>query len=398
MTTTVTDLRSGPAASSAANGASTSTAPSRGNSDRLIRFACANIARRPERFVLSVTGIGLAVMAVVVVRTISLGYAASGSASLHDVLQGSPLWVVSQAGVHYDPQVEAILPTGPAPRVTVPEGWRAQRTVAGVWSSPAGRLALYGRSDVPDGVAEIGTSAAAKLSVATGDQITVGAAELVVAVAGSSASVKVAPEVAIAAVGDNGWWTFSPPAAVSHDRNLGEVLGAELGLPSSTDPAATPGPGDAGLVYDTVNGSGLVTFEQQFTALFAGKVNASALGLVSTVGLALGFVIAVSSFLAAVQERRREFGIMSSIGLADEVLYFFLVESAIVFLAAYLAGVLLSGVAVAVVVPDMTGLANWLQAAGNVAGYLPAMAIVGALVPVHRLLQQRPVSLLEDPA
>jgi hypothetical protein len=31
-----------------------------------------------------------------------------------------------------------------------------------------------------------------------------------------------------------------------------------------------------------------------------------------------------------------------------------------------------------------------------VAAFLPAMAIVGALVPVHRLLQQRPVSLLGD--
>ena len=61
-------------------------------------------------------------------------------------------------------------------------------------------------------------------------------------------------------------------------------------------------------------------------------MTSSTLGLISTIGLGLGFVIAVSSFLAAVQERRREFGIMSSIGLADEVLYFFLVESAIVFL------------------------------------------------------------------
>jgi ABC-type antimicrobial peptide transport system permease subunit len=115
---------------------------------------------------------------------------------------------------------------------------------------------------------------------------------------------------------------------------------------------------------------------------------------VSTVGLVLGFVIAVSSFLASVQERRREFGIMSSIGLADEVLYFFLVESAIVFLAAYLAGALAAGVAVALVVPGLATLGGWLQAAGMVAAYLPAMAIIGALVPVHRLLQQRPVSLL----
>ena len=38
----------------------------------------------------------------------------------------------------------------------------------------------------------------------------------------------------------------------------------------------------------------------------------------------------------------------------------------------------------------------WLQASGMVAAFVPAMAIIGALVPVHRLLQQRPVSLLGE--
>ena len=80
-----------------------------------------------------------------------------------------------------------------------------------------------------------------------------------------------------------------------------------------------PDPNGHGLIYDTVSGSGPLTFEQKFSALFSGKVTSSTLGLISIIGLGLGFVIAVSSFLAAVQERRREFGIMSSIGLADEV-------------------------------------------------------------------------------
>ena len=75
--------------------------------------------------------------------------------------------------------------------------------------------------------------------------------------------------------------------------------------------------------------------------------------------------IAVSSFLAAVAERKREFGIMSSIGLADEVLYFFLVESGITFLTAYLVGVLGAGVAVALVIPEIATLTAWGQAAGT---------------------------------
>jgi ABC-type antimicrobial peptide transport system permease subunit len=114
------------------------------------------------------------------------------------------------------------------------------------------------------------------------------------------------------------------------------------------------------------------------------------------IGLVLGFIIALSSFLAAVAERKREFGIMASIGLADEVLYFFLVESGIIFVAAYLVGVLGAGAAVALVIPGIATPMAWLQASAMVAAFLPAMAIVGALVPVHRLLQQRPVDLLGD--
>ena len=57
---------------------------------------------------------------------------------------------------------------------------------------------------------------------------------------------------------------------------------------------------------------------------------------------------------------------------------------------------LLAGAAVAVVIPTIATVSAWAQAAGTVAAYLPAMAIVGALIPVHRLLQQRPVSLLSE--
>jgi ABC-type antimicrobial peptide transport system permease subunit len=188
------------------------------------------------------------------------------------------------------------------------------------------------------------------------------------------------------------------PAADAGRTDLGQLLGSATGLPSTTNPAVQPLAGGRGLVYDAVGGSGPVTFAQKFSAMFAGQVTSSALGLISTIGLVLGFVIAVSSFLASVQERRREFGIMSSIGLSDEVLYFFLVESAIVFAVAWLVGISLAGVAVWLVVPQLATAMAWLQAAGTVAAYLPAMAVIGALVPVHRLLQQRPIQLLGDAA
>ena len=51
-------------------------------------------------------------------------------------------------------------------------------------------------------------------------------------------------------------------------------------------------------------------------------------------------------------------------------------------------GVAAAGVAVALVIPGIATPTAWLQGVAMTAMFLPAMAIVGALVPVHRLLQQ----------
>jgi hypothetical protein len=66
----------------------------------------------------------------------------------------------------------------------------------------------------------------------------------------------------------------------------------------------------------------------------------------------------------------------------------------VIFVAAYALGALAAGAAVLVLAPGVAPAGAWLQAAALAAAYLPAMAILGALVPVHRLLQQRPVTLL----
>ena len=362
----------------------------------LVRFALANIRRRPERFALSVLGIALAIACVTVVRTISASFAITGADSVTDVLHGAQLWAVPAAGVSYDAEAQALVANGPAPVFAAPQGWTVTRTLSGRTEINGDAVSLRGDDQTPGGQAVLGAPLAERLNLKPGDRTVVGGRSLLVDVSGTGQSITVSSSLAESVVGANGWWLIFAPPGEEKRRDLGQAFGASVGLESTSDPSVMPDPNGRGLIYDTVGGSGPLTFEQKFSALFSGKVTSSTLGLISIIGLGLGFVIAVSSFLAAVQERRREFGIMSSIGLADEVLYFFLVESAIVFLAAYVVGVLGAGACVALVIPGIATPTAWLQAAGMVAAFLPAMAIVGALVPVHRLLQQRPVALLGD--
>jgi putative ABC transport system permease protein len=371
-------------------------ASSGGTFGRLMRFAIANIRRRPERFVLSVLGIALAIAAVTVVRTISTSFAITGGDSVTNAIGSHAIWVVPAQGVTYDSGAGALVADGPPSDITLPAGWTGTEMIAGLWHSPHGQVAVYGVAGTPAGKAVLSTQLAQRLGVADGGPLLLAGHPVTVSVSGGSPALTVSPDLAKDVVKNVGWWVADEPAA-DHGRNdLGTLFGSAVGLPFTQNPAQTPDSSGKGLVYDTTTGSGALSFAQKYASAFSGQVTDSTLGLISIIGLVLGFVIAVSSFLASVQERRREFGIMSSIGLADEVLYFFLVESGVVFVAAWLIGVLGAGVAVWAVLPHLATPVAWAQASATVAAFLPAMAIVGAIVPVHRLLQQRPVALLTD--
>ena len=362
----------------------------------LVRFALANIRRRPERFTLSVLGIALAIACVTIVRTISASFAITGADSVTDVLGDAQVWVVPAAGVQYDADVQALVASGAVPAVVAPDGWRAVRTLSGTTDVDGTTVSVRSDDGLASGQSRMGAALADRLGVSDGGEVTIGAQRLAVTIDGPGQSAWVPTDLAAGLVGDHGWVTLYAPEGQENRRDLANVIGSASNLPSTPDPSVLPDPNGHGLVYDLVGGTGPLSFEQNYSALFSGKVTSGTLGLISIIGLVLGFIIALSSFLAAVAERKREFGIMSSIGLADEVLYFFLVESAIVFVAAYVVGVLGAGAAVALVIPSIATPTAWLQASAMVAAFLPAMAIVGALVPVHRLLQQKPVDLLGD--
>ena len=361
-----------------------------------MRFAIANIRRRPERFALSVLGIALAIAAVTVVRTISASFAITGGDAVANAIGTHAIWVVPAQGVTYDSAAGALVAEGPPSEITVPAGWTGTETIAGLWHSARGQVAVYGVAGTPAGTAVLSQRLARRLGVADDGTLRLGGGTVTVSVRGDSPALTVSPGIARAVVGNVGWWVADEPAIDKGRNDLGRLFGTAVGLPFTQNPAQEPAKNGTGLVYDTTTGSGALSFDQKYASAFSGQVTDSTLGLISVIGLVLGFVIAISSFLASVQERRREFGIMSSIGLADEVLYFFLVESGVVFVAAWLIGVLGAGVAVWAVLPDLATPTAWAQASATVAAFLPAMAIVGAIVPVHRLLQQRPVALLAD--
>ena len=99
------------------------------------------------------------------------------------------------------------------------------------------------------------------------------------------------------------------------------------------------------------------------------------LGVVGRVTLALGFFSVLSSLLISIDERRREFGILAAVGITDDVLYLFLVESALLIGVGLLGGVLFGAPMFALLMPGIFAVGTVFQAVALVSVYFPIMLI-----------------------
>lgn len=363
----------------------------RGRGLRLLRFGLRNLRRRPEYTILSVTGIALVIAVVVIVQSIATSFDVAGTQAFADDVGSVPVWVVPAQGVTYNPALGVLLANGPMPSLrNLPSTWPVRGTLGGIWTYHGKRVALYGISTLAPGVAVISPRASKSLGLRNGSSISVGQHRLRVSVRGGSGTyIRVPADVARPMIGDHGWLSISPPAGVNSAK---AALSRVPGLMVTTEPSKGAD-GRHPLAYITTGG-GLFTFQARFSAALGGRVAGSILGIISKLALVLGFVIAVTSFLAAVYERRREFGILASIGLSDEVLYFFLMEALIIFAAAYLLGAAAGITLLVIVSPVQLTSSSVLQACALTLTYLPALAIFAALIPTHRIVQQRPSELL----
>jgi hypothetical protein len=100
-----------------------------------------------------------------------------------DVLGGAQLWAVPAAGVHYDPDVQALVAGGPAPVLALPAGWTGARTLSGVTTINGTSVSVRGSDEIPPGQAGFGSGLADRLGLHQGDRVVVGGQSLLVDVA-----------------------------------------------------------------------------------------------------------------------------------------------------------------------------------------------------------------------
>jgi len=188
---------------------------------------------------------------------------------------------------------------------------------------------------------------------------------------------------------------------ISSDDPLatGRALTA-TGFTVTSDPAKTQADsGKTALAYlITANSDrfSVYSFAQAFEAVQVNAVASSVLGVVGRVTLALGFFSVLTSLLISIDERRREFGILAAVGITDDVLYLFLMESAMLIAAGLVIGILAGGLFFGLMLPSVFEISTVAKAVGLISVYFPIMLILGALIPAWRLLQKSPLELLRS--
>jgi ABC-type antimicrobial peptide transport system permease subunit len=168
-------------------------------------------------------------------------------------------------------------------------------------------------------------------------------------------------------------------------------------MAESTSPNAVITPASTGIVFVLPAGFSrfqVVSFSSQLSAISVGKVVNTAYGLLANICLGLGFILVVSTALLNIEERRRELGMWSAIGIAEDTFFVFLIESVLIYAMASVIGIGIGILFSAVFAPWTLGLGTIAETSLAIVPYFPTLVIVGSLIPLQLLLNKKPLDLM----
>jgi putative ABC transport system permease protein len=373
---------------------------------KLVKLALDSLLRQRERTAFTLVGLALAIATVVLVYAISLRFEGNSTDALAYLTGSHNLWVLPVAGVNTAnasqfPQAVGRMSNAAVADLRATSGVSAVvPAISAQWTSAGTTLAIYGTGSGTSGQLVLGTQSAGALHASVGSSVTLDGAEFTVAEVDPSLPptlIQMSFADAAKVTGD-----ASPSWLVADVASARDFAQTATRFTVTSDPAVATGrAGDLGLAYaltGQLSRFDVFSFKTKFGAAVLNKTTGTIFGLVARITLILGFLLAVSSALLTIEERRVEFGILAAVGITDDVLYLFLMESAVIFVTGFLLGAVLGGAAYAALLPALFDAQALIKAFLIVSTYIPAMLVLGALIPLNRLLQQTPLELLRQAA
>jgi ABC-type antimicrobial peptide transport system permease subunit len=366
-------------------------------------MAIANLMRYSTRTILTGVGLALAIAVVLFVNVIALSFESGASAVYHYIRSTSDgsanVWITPASGMELDRSTGFFRTDGTLPESLADQVLQSTKGIKVVLAPlPNSDVMIYGRSDrqtVSMNQAALRSLAAKAGNTVQLNQVTVrvdqsdavpelGAGGLVEMPLATAQKVLDLP-------GAVHWVMLKSPDA----KGLSESL-KQQNILVTTDPTmkAQSESAVAYLLEDKLGRGDMVTFDVKLAAIYFNQASSTLLGWLAKITLALGFVLMLSAALLSIEERRREFGILTAVGVSSDVLYLFLMESLILFVGSTLLGIVLGIGLLNLLVPSLFDWGTVLKSVALVICYLPPMIIFGSLIPAQQLLRKSPLELL----
>ena len=380
----------------------------------ILRYGFGSVRRQGEKSVLTILGLSLAISSMVFVYTMGIYFQSDISSVYHfEVAQNNNIWVTPEKGFYINLTSRAIFANGTLPQSllqemntlsdngTFPAQTRVEGVVVGQIEVGQTDLVVYGSSSSPNGVAFLSTQAASTLNVRNGQSFTFHGLTFTASVGSSPIPRIIMIDLASAQEilnlrGSLSWLTLKSPLP----RAIVTFLSSKLGFVPSDDPSmkhlsqTSTAPGIVYFLTGVLVRGEVLTFDTKFSSLLVSQVVTSAFGSLGQITLILGFVLIVSTSILTLEERRKEMGVLASIGVITDIIYEFLAEFVIIFAIAMAIGVSLGAALDYFLIPQLFSLQKLVGGLEVIAGFFPPMIIFGALIPSNVVLTKRPVQLM----
>lgn len=375
---------------------------------KFFKMAIANLFRYGTRTALTAIGLALAIAVVLFVNVVALSFE-SGTAEVYRYLRGTEagianVWVTPPLGFDLNRSTgffttDGTLSEALADQVLQASSGKGTKAIAGLLSdSDATPIVIYGRSDRRQ--ASFSPVAASALKASSGGSLMLNNVAVSVEKIGSVPDVGAGGLVELPLV--LAQKILKKPSEVNWVMLASEDVPALRGKLAQQNLLITTEPTEkakgqqaiAYLLEDKIGRGDLVTFDVKLAAKYFNQASATMLGWLAKITLGLGFVLMLSAALLSIEERRREFGILTAVGVAGDVLYLFLLESLVLFVGSTILGIALGILLLQVLTPALLNWGTVLKSTVLVICYLPPMIIFGSLVPAQQLLRKSPLELL----
>lgn len=373
----------------------------------MLRYLLRYLARCWVRALLTLAGISIAIAAIVFAYGVAGWVDLWSSRSLSHVLGDATIWVVPARGVTVDPGSGLIVPQGHLAEAAVQalkdasDGHRLYEVLGAPVLFAGERAVLYGDARESDSLGATVSEDLWRKSRSGPGVILIGQQEIQVV----HVRQDLPPRALVTSLNEARRVLGMPTGAswllsnTEHPLRLAHAFNAISGVRVSNSPMdeSRRNEGQQAIVYlieGTLARFDPFSFRTKFSALVINSSMSTLFGVVARLIFLIGVVLAVSSSMIGLRERRDEIALLAVAGLEANVIVLFLLEACMTQSICFVLGSGIGFTMLYLALQSQLSLPIAGQAVGFSLVYLPILVVLTTMIPSQAVAGRRPVDLV----